>query len=179
MAKRRATRISQTPPAEPETPSEDAGYVCPYTGNKMELVFDENLKHTGYYFKGGFDPAIPFLNMVSASAALLMRNGKHARLKTLSCPYTGAPVKVVEKNGLWHVVGDYFSPSKHWDFKEDAIYAVSMRDGEVPEGIRPAPRVEARVVEEPGADPTVGLGGDPGGYVQEAFERVTSEELKR
>jgi len=146
---------------------------CPYTGARMEIVFDDNLKHVGYYAQGGFDPAIPFLDKGSATKALLLRNGKSVK-GALACPYTGKPLTLVERKGLWWVEGDFCSPGKHLWAKSDVEYALSTRAGVKPKNLPKPTVVEGGEEKIETSDPRFGLGkdNDTEGLVNEFLERV-------
>jgi len=151
--------------------------VCLYTGAPMELTFDEDLRHPGWYFKGGFDPTLPFMDMVSATRAILTRDGRANGTRKLECPYTGCRMRTIQKDGMWWIDGDdVFNPRRRWQNKEDAMYAVMHRGGVPPENLKPHPRISVREIEEPGLSPAAGLGDDPDGVVRETVERIAYEE---
>lgn len=151
--------------------------VCLYTGEKLKLRFDDDLRHPGYYFEGGFDPSLPFMTLIEGTRALLMRGGKPHAAVRMACPYSGAPLRMLEdEKGMWRVTGEFFSPGIRWDFKEDAVYAALHRDGVPPSDRKPHARINVtHKPDGPVSDPTEGLGGDPGGVLQEAMDKVLAE----
>ena len=137
-----------------------ANLTCPYTGNEMVVAECDDLRDPGFYLKGGFDPELPFLSEEAAIKALRRRKGKDDAVTRLVCPYTGKPLQVIHRNGpnLWQVAGEFFSPSKRYQYKEDLLYDVSIRGGRKPKFERPErTRVEVKEDFSDQSDPTEGL----------------------
>jgi len=148
--------------------------TCPYTGAQMEIMFDDNLKRVGFYVGGGFDPALPFFSEEEAVAALSRRAGGKTATK-LVCPYTGAPMALEQRKTLWFATGGFHSPGRHYKMKEDALIAISTRDG-----VAPAVHVPfVRVIDHPEhgeSNPAAGA-PDASDVAAEAAERFV-EGLK-
>ena len=139
--------------------------VCPYTGVTMDAVFKDDVgKDTGWYFEGGFDPAIPFLSedMALMAARRRFRNGAGYEVSKLFCPYTGKPLRVTHRAGpnLWHITGEFFSPSTLWNHPDDLLYFASFRGGRKPKFDRVV-RESVKVIEDfsDQSNPAEGLGG--------------------
>lgn len=150
---------------------------CPYKGQPMELVFDDSLKHSGWYYKGGLDLKVPFLSEAEALKAVRMRNGSLcANVKNFVCLYTGVPLSIVERNGLWFVDGEAYSPSIRHNTKTEAAYAAGFKKGEAPtDMVLNVPKITSLEVNEPHSDPSAGLGGDPDGVLEEKMQSILEE----
>jgi len=137
-------------------------YTCPYTGNKMEVVHCDDLRHPGFYLKGGLDPRLPFVSEEMAMTAMRMRKGVKNAVKALVCPYTAKPLKLLHRKQeeLWYVVGDFFSPGTLYNFEQDLLYDMSFRGGKKP-GFDPRDKTSIVVgdINIENSDPTQGLGG--------------------
>ena len=122
---------------------------CPYTGRKITVQFDDDLRHPGFYARGAFDPAIPFLDSDSAVDALSRRRGrvpKSAGVESLRCAYTGNPIGLDYRDDLWYAIGDFVSPVSHrYNSRELLLWDLGGRKGPRP---RP-PRVEVIGEREP------------------------------
>lgn len=131
--------------------------VCPYTGENQTIRFESDTRSPGWTTSGGFDPSLPFMSRDAAMKAFRRRHGKEEAVSMPQCPYTGRPVAVVERGGLWYGEGRFFRPMDRFKEREELEYGLWMRMGrsKAPKpGRRPAVKVVGEV--EQRSDPTEG-----------------------
>lgn len=145
---------------------------CAYTGATMTLEFDEDVRHSGWWLRGGFDPSVGFLTREEAVAAFC-RRPRGRKVKTPRCAYTGAEVSLVCRDGLWFAEGDVFNPRDRVPRKQDLLSMASRRAGKAPT-VPPAARVQAVVEREQVSDPTEGRGRDAefDNFVEESVDNL-------
>jgi hypothetical protein len=142
----------------------------------MVVAHRDDLRNPGFYLKGGFDPEIPFRNEDEAIAALRTRKGKSGAVKTLVCPYTGKPLKIMHRNGpgYWQITGEFFSPRALVQIEENLLYYMSMRGGKKPK-FEPREKIEIIAIDRVEvSDPTDGLKGN-GSEVEEGLSLLLGD----
>jgi hypothetical protein len=139
--------------------------VCPYTGQAMLPVFDDDTRSPGWYLTGGLDMAVPFFTKEDLYLANTARLGKKNIAQSLKCAYTGAALKAVENRGLWYAVPvdlqntELFSVSARRPGKDRLLWLAAHRNGKAPGFPEPKPVIvrEPEAEHEHFVDTTEGL----------------------
>lgn len=129
---------------------------CPYTGEEMEVVLLPG--PVRWTAKGGYDPA-DWQPREKLIRMLRTRGGKEyvTRGRILRCAYTGAQVKLVTSDNVLFRAEGAFSPRQLWLSKENALYDLSVVDGNPPNFARET-KVWVGEERRPHSNPAEGLG---------------------
>ena len=131
---------------------------CPYTGQQMRvLVTGDPPKQLTYSCEGGFDPCQLFESEAQLDRAFRLRNGRPSNVKVLKCAYTGEPIQIVRVGDKFRARG-VFTPRALFSEKQELLYAVSTRNGVLPDFPKELDLTVGPTHEEV-SDPTEGLGG--------------------
>ncbi len=106
---------------------------CPYTG--ADLVIERIPDTPLFHCVGGFDPCewISGVHYEELKKKLRMRAGKPGLVRDLKCPYLGTPVRILEHLGLIRADGAFSPRVGRWFSRQEALWAVSFRDGVAPD----------------------------------------------
>ena len=139
-----------------------ANFTCPYTGALQKVEFEMDTRVTAWVTRGGLDPSLPFFEVSEAVMAFTQRGGEPNRVKAPMCPYTGKPIEIVERNGLWYAEGDFFNPMAPDKDRNNLERNLTKRMGRFTK-LTPArvvrPKIEVGETAEENSDPTEGLEG--------------------
>jgi len=155
--------------------------VCPYTGQTLVAVYDDDTKHSGWYLVGGLDMSIPFMTKEELYVANTSRMGRKNIAQSLKCAYFGTPLKAVENRGLWYAVPvdlvntSMFTTSERHASKDKLLWLLSHRNGIAPDFKEPKP-VEVKHADEPHehfVDTTEGFGHNSDDEAEEFVDKLT------
>lgn len=122
-------------------------YKDPYTGLSFEI---DHVFGRGWVAVGIFDPCQWFDSEEALVRALSVRNGEPRQYKRLRCAYTGKNVSIVHNERLnkYRAVG-IFDPKRVFDNPDEAVYALSFRNGVAPKFPEHPPKIRVSEPNEP------------------------------